>query len=73
MEFGFTMEEEAFREEVRQFLRDNPPERFPEDGMDAGYGSGAHSHDFLRQLAVPGWLSMTWPRQFGGLIPHRCY
>jgi alkylation response protein AidB-like acyl-CoA dehydrogenase len=66
MEFGFTVEEEAFREEIRQFLRDHPPESFPEDGMDAGYGSGAHSHEFLRQLAARGWLSMTWPHAFGG-------
>ena len=66
MEFGFTAEEEAFREEIRQFLRANPPEHFPEDGMDAGYGSGAHSHAFLEKLAAQGWLSMTWPRQFGG-------
>jgi hypothetical protein len=66
MEFGFTADEEAFREEIRQFLRQNPPESFPEDGMDAGYGSGAHSHAFLRKLAERGWLSMTWPREFGG-------
>jgi hypothetical protein len=66
MEFGFTAEEEAFRQEVRQFLQANPPENFPEDGMDAGYGSGAHSHEFLLKLAEQGWLSMTWPREFGG-------
>ena len=66
MEFGFTAAEEAFRQEVRQFLRHHPPETFPEDGMDAGYGSGAHSHAFLVKLAEQGWLSMTWPRAFGG-------
>ena len=48
MEFGFTADDDAFRQEVRQFLHLNPPESFPEDGMDAGYGSGAHSHAFLR-------------------------
>jgi alkylation response protein AidB-like acyl-CoA dehydrogenase len=66
MEFGFTADDEAFRQEVRQFLHRNPPESFPADGMDAGYGSGAHSHAFLRQLAAQGWIAMTWPRQFGG-------
>jgi alkylation response protein AidB-like acyl-CoA dehydrogenase len=66
MEFGFTADDDAFRQEVRQFLHHNPPESFPEDGMDAGYGSGAHSHAFLRKLGEQGWLSMTWPRQFGG-------
>ena len=50
MEFGFTSEEDAFRQEVRQFLSDFPPQRFPVDGMDAGYGSGAHSHAFLKKF-----------------------
>jgi 3-oxocholest-4-en-26-oyl-CoA dehydrogenase alpha subunit len=66
MEFAFTAEEQAFREEIRQFLRGHPPDDFPSDGMDAGYGSGAHSHAFMRQLAAQGWLSMGWPREYGG-------
>lgn len=66
MEFGFTADEEAFRAEVRAFLRDNPPDTFPEDGMDAGYGSGAHSHAFLQKMAERGWLSLTWPHEYGG-------
>ena len=66
MEFALSAEEETFRQEVRRFLQDHPPETFPEDGMDAGYGSGAHSHAFMRALGAHGWLSMTWPRAFGG-------
>src|SRR5215470_4689419 len=66
MDFEFSPDEQAFAEEVRGFLRAHPPERFPVDGMDAGYGSGAHSRAFLRALAERGWLTMTWPRAFGG-------
>src|SRR5262245_23931914 len=66
MEFGFSPEETAFTEEVRAFLRRHPPESFPRDGMDAGYGSGAASRAFLRALGAEGWLTMTWPRAFGG-------
>src|SRR5689334_9342687 len=66
MEFGFRPDELAFADEVREFLRTHLPARYPHDGMDAGYGSGAHSHAFLRELAAQGWLSMTWPRAFGG-------
>ncbi len=66
MEFTFSPEAEAFREEVQAFLREHPPESYPADGMDAGYGSGAHSHDFLKALGDQGWLTMTWPRSFGG-------
>jgi hypothetical protein len=66
MEFAFTPEEQAFRDEVRRFLDDHPPARFPLDGMDAGYGSGAHSRAFMRALGARGWLAMTWPRAHGG-------
>jgi alkylation response protein AidB-like acyl-CoA dehydrogenase len=66
MEFDFDIEEQAFRDEVRRFLREHPPDTFPTDGMDAGYGSGAHSRAFLSELARQGWLSMTWPAEFGG-------
>ena len=66
MDFAWTAEERAFAEDVRRFLRAHPPERFPVDGMDAGYGSGAHSREFLAALAAEGWLSMCWPKAYGG-------
>ncbi len=66
MEFGFTPEEQAFREDVRRFVAEHPPERYPLDGMDAGYGSGAHSRAFMAELGARGWIAMTWPRAFGG-------
>jgi alkylation response protein AidB-like acyl-CoA dehydrogenase len=66
MEFGFTSDEHAFAEEVRRFVREHPPARFPVEGMDAGYGSGAHSRAFMKALAERGWISMCWPVAFGG-------
>lgn len=66
MDFAFTPSERAFAEDVRRFLRDNPVDRFPLDGMDAGYGSGAHSRAFMRALGAQGWISMCWPEAFGG-------
>jgi alkylation response protein AidB-like acyl-CoA dehydrogenase len=66
MDFAFTAAEAAFAEEVRRFLAANPLDRFPLDGMDAGYGSGAHSRPFMRALADRGWISMCWPERFGG-------
>jgi hypothetical protein len=66
VEFGFTPEEQAFREEVRAFVATHPAERYPLDGMDAGYGSGAHSRAFMAELGARGWISMTWPRAHGG-------
>jgi alkylation response protein AidB-like acyl-CoA dehydrogenase len=66
MDFGFSGPEQAFADEVRAFLKAHPPETFLEDGTDAGYGSGAHSHAFTRALGERGWLSMGWPREHGG-------
>lgn len=66
MEFAFTAEEQAFREEVRRFVAAHPVERFPLEGMDAGYGSGAHSRAFMQALGAQGWLALTWPRAHGG-------
>ena len=45
MNFEFNPAEQAFAEEVRGFLRAHPPETFPVDGMDAGYGSGVSFRD----------------------------
>src|SRR5881628_1253992 len=66
MNFDFTEAEQAFADEVRRFLRATPPETFPVDGMDAGYGSGSHSRAFMKALGAQGWISMCWPKAFGG-------
>src|SRR5262245_46257998 len=66
MHLGFSAEETAFAEEVRAFLRRLPPDAFAQDGMDAGYGSGAVSRAFLQALGAAGYLRMAWPRRFGG-------
>jgi 3-oxocholest-4-en-26-oyl-CoA dehydrogenase alpha subunit len=66
VDFAFSPDEQAFADEVRAFLRAHPPERYPEDGMDAGYGSGPHSRAFMQALGAQGWLSMCWPRAYGG-------
>ena len=54
MHLGFSAEETAFAEEVRAFLRRHPPDTFPLDGMDAGYGSGAVSRAFLARARRRG-------------------
>ncbi|MGH7384445.1 MAG: acyl-CoA dehydrogenase family protein [Candidatus Rokuibacteriota bacterium] len=66
MDFGLSDPEQAFADEVRAFLRAHPPETFPADGTDAGYGSGAHSRAFTRALGERGWISMGWPTEHGG-------
>ncbi len=68
MDFRFTEEQEAFRQELRQFLRENL-------GPDwKGIDPDAYFHDenwprirqLTRKLAEKGWLTLAWPREYGG-------
>ncbi|HMO54642.1 MAG TPA: acyl-CoA dehydrogenase family protein [Tepidiformaceae bacterium] len=53
MEFRFTPEQEAFRNEVRTFIRDEWPK-------------AREGESFTRKLAARGWLTMSWPKEYGG-------
>jgi alkylation response protein AidB-like acyl-CoA dehydrogenase len=61
MEFRFPPEEEAFREDVRAFLRAELPEQ-PQDRID---GWTFH-RNFVKKLAQRGWLTLAWPKEWGG-------
>jgi alkylation response protein AidB-like acyl-CoA dehydrogenase len=64
MDFRFSEEEEAFREEVREFLAREwtRPEWDPDRDEDWEAARG-----FERKLVARGWLTMAWPKQYGGL------
>ena len=66
MDLNNTQDELAFRKEVREFLAARPVGGYAHDGMDGGYGSGAHSHEFMRAVGEQGWISLTWPAAYGG-------
>jgi alkylation response protein AidB-like acyl-CoA dehydrogenase len=64
VDFNLTPEQEAFREEIRGFLRSElavEPRRVREDGWVVGF-----SRTFSEKLGKRGWLGLTWPRQYGG-------
>ncbi len=65
MEFHFTPEQETFRSEVRSFLAKNW------QGGDGGFGAEndeefERQRQFEKQLAGRGWLTMAWPKEYGG-------
>jgi alkylation response protein AidB-like acyl-CoA dehydrogenase len=71
MEFGFTPEEEAFRAEVRDFLKKELPPRW-QDEFDTETELGAeqqseYSRQFTKKLAQRRWLTLPWPVEYGGL------
>jgi hypothetical protein len=70
MDFRFTEDEEAFRLEVRQWLKREIPQRWIE--LDPGIWeeteeSWALAREFQRKLGRKGWLAPAYPREYGGL------
>ena len=71
MDFRFSDSEEKFREEVREFLRQELPADW--DGGTYGEGGGAEEIGprITKKLAERKWLAMAWPEEDGGLgAPH---
>ena len=72
MEFRFSPEEEAFRQEVREFLRREWREEAAGGGAEGplGYGGGGGLEEirrFQKKLAQRGWLTLAWPKEHGGM------
>ncbi|MFT3814846.1 MAG: acyl-CoA dehydrogenase family protein [Acidovorax sp.] len=66
MDLNFTPEEEAFRDEVRAFLKDKLP---PELAHKVQNGLRLSKEDMERWHAIlneRGWLANHWPAQYGG-------
>jgi len=53
VDFRFTAEDEAYRTEVREFIRTEFPK--VRDG-----------ESFTKKLAAKGWLTQSWPKEYGG-------
>ena len=69
MEFKFTPEEEAFRKEVRAFIQGVLPPDWDE-GENEGFGTPAgiaKTKAIVKELASSGWLTMAWPKEYGGM------
>ena len=70
MDFRYTEEEEAFRKEVRGFIREVLPPGW--HGVDPGPEEEAReevhqlSVEVWRKLAAKGWIGLGWPKEHGG-------
>lgn len=71
MDFRFTPEEEAFRAEVRAFLKAELPPGWEEQfDTETEMGADAQSEfakQFNKKLAARNWLALPWPKEYGGL------
>ena len=66
MDFRFTPEDEEFRQEVREFIK----QELPPDWEGGGRYPEEDDWDFTvqirKKMADKGWLTMHWPDEYGG-------
>ena len=64
----FTPEQEAFRQEIKDFFKETLPADF--EPMDSGAMYHADTrefaHNMAKKLSAKGWLTMHWPIEYGG-------
>ena len=72
MRYTYEPDVEAFRQEVRQFIKDNlpPEEERLKRGYEGGFKTNQEEYDytmgFQKKLAARDWLAMAWPKEYGG-------
>jgi alkylation response protein AidB-like acyl-CoA dehydrogenase len=74
MDFGFSEQEESFRQEVREFIQKEFPAeerwRFRVTFAPSIHGLDDEAWAFMkgmsRKLGARGWLSLGWPKEYGG-------
>ena len=68
MDFRFTDEQNAFRDEVRQFLVANLGEDWQGIDPDSYFHdeNWPHIRELTSKLVDKGWLTLAWPEEYGG-------
>ena len=68
MRYAYTPEQEAWRREVRGFLRTAVTPALRAEMREAGNeGDGPLARAFHQRLFDKGWWGIGWPKEFGGL------
>jgi len=66
MDLSFSPEEEAFRQEVRAFIRDNLPAHLKGKVRRGDFHTKEDYLAWHRILYRRGWIAPHWPKQYGG-------
>ncbi len=67
MDFGYSAEDEAFRQEVREFIATHvTPELHQELVEWRLKGRGPLTKALFLKLGEQGWIGMSWPKEYGG-------
>ena len=67
MEFAYTTEQEALRQEVQQFIADNVDGPVSDEIANTDEMSqGPLVRDLRKKVAEKGWVGISWPKEYGG-------
>jgi len=67
MDFRFTPEEQAFRQEVREFLRQEVPPDWEGVFLEETEKEWKQGRAFVKKLSEKGWVAPAWPKEYGGM------
>jgi alkylation response protein AidB-like acyl-CoA dehydrogenase len=67
MDFRFSAQEEAFRQEIRDWLKGNLPEDWKGDRFTRSDENRNIYRQFAERLATKQWVAPHWPVEYGGL------
>ena len=71
MDFGYTPQQEALRQEVRAFIAENMTPAVMEEverlNEDVGvHGRGPLMDKLMKKIRERGWLGFSYPKEYGG-------
>ncbi len=67
MDFRFTPEQEAFRQDLRAFLKEELPPDWRWDMLTEDESQFQFGRHFCKRLAQKGWVAPAWPKEYGGM------
>jgi alkylation response protein AidB-like acyl-CoA dehydrogenase len=68
VDFDFSQEEQQVIRDIRQFIaREATPALLKESLANEHMNGGPEARKFFAKFAPKGWLTPSWPRQYGGL------
>ena len=67
MDFGYTPEQEALRDEVRRFIAENVTDEVRREIENTDEMSrGVLVREIHKKVAEKGWVGISWPKEYGG-------
>ena len=67
MEFAYTAEQQALRDEVQRFIQENVDEDVRREIENTDEMSqGPLVRDLRKKVAAKGWVGISWPKEYGG-------